>query len=251
LNQLTDEVAVKVFYDSYEKALLDAKRVNIIGIIEFPSTYSNTMAESLNNNINQSRKARSKISVTMDQTNHQVTLFLQKGLRDVFLNYSENMLTSCGLPRNLNSFPIKFLEPIYGDFNADYKQSMAPSMVLSMTFFTICGLTIVVIMSDRKEGFWNRTILAGVTTSEILFAHIIIQSVILIFQVIEIVLIVGLVIPLHNQGSYFLVIMMLALEGWSGLFLGLFLSCFCPNFTAANSVMAGLTQPITVLSGSF
>lgn len=249
LEQLTDEIAIKVFYDSYEEAFLDAKRGKIIGFIEFPLTFSDSMAETLQPNYNQSSRPNDTISITMDQTNHQLTVFMQKNLYDAYKNFTEKISTSCGLSPKLHTFPMNFLEPIYGSYNDNSRNSMARPFIIGMTFFVILAQTIVVIMADRKEGFWNRTLLAGVTTSEILLAHVIIQSVLLIWQVIEVVLLVAWIFTFEHRGSYCLTILMLALQGWAGLFLGLLLSCLCTSFTMACFVGAGITQPLTSLSG--
>lgn len=116
-------------------------------------------------------------------------------------------------------------------------------------FYIAAGLTVAVFIHDRKEGFWNRTLLAGVTTSEMMLAHIMIHSMILLIQLIEVVVLVSLVFEAQNNGSFLIVILILALLGAAGMFFGLLLSCVCEDFMQANLVMTGMSQPMIVLAG--
>lgn len=251
LTQLTDDIAIKVFYDSYEEAYEDAKKGNIIGIIEFAPNFTASLVD-VHENRNQAEpgsRVNRKIGITMDQTNQQLTFFLQRNLYNVYKNYSENMLGDCNLPRKLDNIPIDFLGPIYGEYEADFKQTMAPAMIMVMIFYIAVGLTVAIFIHDRKEGFWNRTLLAGVSTAEMMLAHTIIQSTILLIQVAEVIVLVGLVFGAESRGSFAAVIAMLALLGWSGMFFGLLLSCFVTDLMQASLVVMGISQPMMVLAG--
>lgn len=253
LTQLTDDIAIKVFYDSYEAAYEDARKGEIIGIIEFPTNFTASLVDvhENRNNAEPGSRINKRIGITMDQTNQQLTFFLQRNLYNVYKNYSENMLGECNLPRKLDNIPIEFLGPIYGEYEADFKQTMAPAMIMVMIFYIAVGLTVAIFIHDRKEGFWNRTLLAGVTTSEMMLAHTMIQSVILIMQVAEVIFLVGVVFGVESRGSFTVVIVMFALLGWSGMFFGLLLSCFCTDLMQASLVVTGISQPMMVLSGEF
>lgn len=62
------------------------------------------------------------VKVQLDQTNQQLTFFLQRKFYDVYKEYAENMLIDCELPSKLDNIPVNFLEPIYGKYEADFKQ---------------------------------------------------------------------------------------------------------------------------------
>lgn len=251
LNEINDDIAIKVFYPTFEEAYADARRGNIIGIIEFASNFTESLMEvhDLPGKADEVSRSNSKMKIYLDQTNQQLTFFLQRKLYDAFVRYSENMLIDCNLPRKLDSMPIDFRKPIYGTYDADFKQTMAPAMIMVMVFYIAAGLTVAIFIYDRKQGFWNRTLLAGVTTSEMMVAHIMIQSVILMIQLAEVIILVGLVFQTENHGSFLIVILILALLGWAGMFFGLLLSCICTDFMQANLVMTGISQPMIVLAG--
>lgn len=251
LNELHDDVAIKVFFKTFEEAYAEAKKGNVIGIIVFASNFSESLNEvhELRGKTDEFTKSNSKMKIYLDQTNQQLTFFLQRSLYDVYVEYSQSMLIDCGLPKKLDSIPIDFQQPIYGTYSADFKQTMAPSMIMVMMFYLAAGLTVAVFIHDRKEGFWNRTLLAGVTTSEMMVAHITIYSCILLVQLIEVCVLVGLVFKTENHGSFAIVVLIFALLEWAGMFFGFMLSCICEDFMQASLFMTGISQPMIVLAG--
>lgn len=251
LSTITDETAEKVFYSTIEEAYADAKKAKVIGIIEFAHNFTESLAEVQDSPtpVDLVTRSNSKIKIYMDQTNQQLTFFLQRKLYDAYREYSENMLTDCGLPKKLDNFPIEFLTPIYGTYEADFKQTMAPAMVMVMLFYMAAGLTVAVFIADRKEGFWNRTLLAGVTAAEMMVSQIMIHSIVMLIQLLEVVILCGLVFETQSHGSFYIVILILALLGFAGMFFGLFMSCICTDFMQANLVMTGISQPMIVLAG--
>lgn len=104
---------------------------------------------------------------------------------------------------------------------------------------------------ERKEGFWNRTLLAGVTTKELMIAQLIVFIIILAIQLIEVVSLLLLIFDTGNHGSYFTVALMIALLGCSGIFFGLWCSCVCTEFIEANLLLTGISQPMIVVSSMF
>lgn len=253
LNELTDDIATKVFYTSFDEAYKDAKRAKLIGIIQFDANFTESLEEVRNNPDDATDQARenSLIKIYMDQTDLQLTYFLQRRLYDVYKNYSQNVLSDCNLPKKLDNIPINFEKPIYGNYNSDFKHSMVPPFTMIMIFGVSSALTIAALISERREGFWNRTLLAGVSILEIMMAHVIINVTILLVQLFEILTLLVLIFETNTHGSYFIVSLMMSLLGCCGLFFGLWVSCVCTEFMQANLLMTGITQPMIVLSGLF
>lgn len=91
-----------------------------------------------------------------------------------------------------------------------------------MLFFLATLVTASVFINDRTEGIWDRTLVAGITTPEMLIAHIAIQSIIVLLQCIEVMIYVGYIFGTVNKGDNFTIIALLGLNGVAGLFFGLF-----------------------------
>lgn len=112
-------------------------------------------------------------------------------------------------------------------------------------------MTVASFIHERKEGFWNRTLLAGVSTKELMTAHMIVFITILLIQLIEVMALLILIFDTGSHGSYLTVSIMIALLGCSGIFFGLWCSCVCSTFMEANLLMTGISQPMIVLSSMF
>lgn len=110
-------------------------------------------------------------------------------------------------------------------------------------------MTIVPFINERKEGFWNRTILAGVSFKEMLFAQTIVYSAVVLLLYIEIIAYAGYVYQTTSYQSYFTLFILLASLGLSGMFMGIGLSTICPNVTSANMLMLAISLSLCIVSG--
>lgn len=110
-------------------------------------------------------------------------------------------------------------------------------------------MTIVPFINERKEGFWNRTMLAGVSFKEMLFAQTCVYSVVVLLLYVEIIFYAGYVYQTTSYQSYFTLFVLLASLGLSGMFMGIGLSTICPNASAANMLMIAITFSLCTVSG--
>lgn len=62
--------------------------------------------------------------------------------------------------------------------------------------------------------------LLGITTPELLLAHILTQSVIVFLQCTEVIFFIGVVFGTENNGDNFTVIVLLSLTGFAGMLFG-------------------------------
>ncbi len=118
-----------------------------------------------------------------------------------------------------------------------------------MIFFLATLITSTIFITDRLEGIWDRTLVAGVSTTELLIAHIITQSVVMLMQCAEIVILAAFIFNTQNNGDSFTVIFLLMLLGFSGMLYGLFISIFCDSHTMANFMATGSFYPMVILCG--
>lgn len=116
-------------------------------------------------------------------------------------------------------------------------------------FFIAAFMTIVPFITDRKEGFWNRTILAGVSFREMLISQTIVYSGVVLLLYIEIIVYAGYVYQTTNYQSYLTLFILLASLGLSGMFMGIGLSTICPNVTSANMLMIAISLSLCIVSG--
>lgn len=91
--------------------------------------------------------------------------------------------------------------------------------------------------------------ISGISTGEMLLAHIITQTTVMVIQCVEIVLLAAFIFGTQNNGDNFTVIMLLFLLGFSGMLYGLFISIFCNSHTMANFMATGSFYPMIILCG--
>ncbi|KAK9541195.1 hypothetical protein VZT92_001258 [Zoarces viviparus] len=186
------------------------------------------------------------VHVWLDLTNRQIALMLQKNLHEAFQTFVENKLGSLSY---LVALPIKFEEPIYGSLNTDFTTFVTPGAVLSITFYLAVGLTALSFVLERKEGLLDRCWVAGVSSLETMLAHLFSQLFVISVQIVLLLLFILLVFKLPNEGSLVLVVVLIVLQGITGISFGLVISAAIDDEQNANQAALGIFYPNLILSG--
>ncbi|XP_011601387.1 ABC transporter G family member 20 isoform X2 [Takifugu rubripes] len=184
--------------------------------------------------------------VWLDLTNRQIALMLQKKLHDAFQAFVDHKLGSMSY---LVSLPIKFEEPIYGSMNTDFTTFVTPGAVLSITFYLAVGLTALSFVLERKEGLLDRCWVAGVSSLETMLAHLFSQLLVISVQIILLLLFILLVFNMPNEGSLVLIIILIVLQGVTGISFGLVISSAIDDEQSANQAALGIFYPNLIISG--
>uniref|UniRef100_A0A336MEP9 CSON012244 protein n=1 Tax=Culicoides sonorensis TaxID=179676 RepID=A0A336MEP9_CULSO len=251
LNALNASVAEQIHYKTWDEAYAQARKGNIIGIIRFAPNFTESLADIHENG----RKAdngsfdSTDIEIFLDKSDQQVTFFLERNLLVTFKEFAETLMSDCGYPKALGNVPITFMEPVYGSLNEEFTEFMAPGVVMTMIFFLATLVTSTIFINDRLEGIWDRTLVAGIRPLEMLLAHIITQTLVMLIQCMEIIFLAGVVFGTANNGNDFTVIFLLMLLGFAGMCFGLFISIFCDSHTMANFMATGSFYPMIILCG--
>lgn len=127
---------------------------------------------------------------------------------------------------------------------------MGPGVALGFIFFMCalqCGLTYIV---EKKDGMLNRTMVAGVSTTEIMLSHFIIQLFIMsLIQIIIAYLIVHILFKVPLEGSLILSFFLIVLNSIAGMSLGFLLATFCADEKYAMLLAMGMVFPNFLLAG--
>uniref|UniRef100_A0A1A9VLD0 Uncharacterized protein n=1 Tax=Glossina austeni TaxID=7395 RepID=A0A1A9VLD0_GLOAU len=240
-----------IFYDNLEDAYRDAKEADILGYIFVPHNFSQSMQILIEygRNADDEDIANAEIAVRLDMTDRQVSLFLEQKLREAFGNYLKTIINECNLPASVGNLPINFQKPIYGSEDTEFQQFVAPGVIMTMVFFLATLMTASVFISERLDGIWDRSLVAGVSTTQMLWAHLFTQLIIMIVQSTEVIVFVGLVFDTYNRGSTILLIFLLSLNSFCGMLFGLLISVWCKSHTEANFSATGAFYPMIILCG--
>uniref|UniRef100_A0A1B0G096 Uncharacterized protein n=1 Tax=Glossina morsitans morsitans TaxID=37546 RepID=A0A1B0G096_GLOMM len=233
----------RIFYDNLEDAYRDAKEADILGYIFVPHNFSQSMQILIEygRNADDEDIANAEIAVRLDMT--------EQKLREAFGNYLKTIINECNLPASVGNLPINFQKPIYGSEKTEFQQFVAPGVIMTMVFFLATLMTASVFISERLDGIWDRSLVAGVSTTQMLWAHLFTQLIIMIVQSTEVILFVGLVFDTYNRGSTILLIFLLSLNSFCGMLFGLLISVWCKSHTEANFSATGAFYPMIILCG--
>jgi ABC-type multidrug transport system permease subunit len=109
-------------------------------------------------------------------------------MQNVLLNstqlFLKEVLLSYKVDPALADPPVIVENPIYGTQVQRFLNFAAPGMMISIIFFSAIGLTALIFVVEKKEGLLERSWIAGVTTVEVMLAHIIVKFFIQFIQII-------------------------------------------------------------------
>lgn len=123
--------------------------------------------------------------------------------------------------------------------------------ICSWCFFVSSTLTITAFITDRREGFWNRTLLAGVHFREMFLAQSLVYSLVIVLLSLEGVVYVGIIYRTTNYLSFITTFAIFVAIGFCGMFFGICLSAICPSIMTANMVTIAIGLAIMSIVGMF
>lgn len=104
-----------------------------MGIIYFASNFTESLTDLRDDGRNAKNGSfvNSEIQIYMDKSDQQLTFFLEKKLRQTYREFAENLMSDCQFPIKLGNVPIDFKDPIYGTFDDEYTDYIAPGVVMT------------------------------------------------------------------------------------------------------------------------
>ncbi|XP_018406274.1 PREDICTED: uncharacterized protein LOC108771207, partial [Cyphomyrmex costatus] len=174
--------------------------------------------------------------------------FIRQKLFDRFLDVYEDIMRDCKYSPKLADLAIRFEEPIYGTNDFSYAHYLAPTNIIGVSFFLAATVSTSLIITEQLEGVWDRSVVQGVTTAEIILSHVVIQSVIIIIHTVMIMLLIFAIWGLECKGPIFVVMVLTFLTGSCGLMYGFVISVTCKNHTAAHYTTFGTFLTIMLLN---
>lgn len=158
LQELNDSVAMKQYYKTFDEAFVDAKKGKIIGFMYFAQNFTESLdtVQQFGRYSDDGSADNSKIQLFMDQSDLQLTFFLQAKFYQTYKQFTQNMMADCKLPVKLGNVPVNFETPIYGSYDTDFKNSMAPPMVRNHPILFIFGiLWLKLLIKDDVSKFFD------------------------------------------------------------------------------------------------
>ncbi|XP_011865320.1 PREDICTED: uncharacterized protein LOC105560644 [Vollenhovia emeryi] len=178
-----------------------------------------------------------------------IGLLLQKHLFEWFLDVFKAIMSDCKYLPKLATPPIRFEDPIYGTTDLKYIDFVIPSFLLVTAFTLGTIVSSLLIITDREEGVWNRSLVQGIKVEEILLSHIVVESIITIMHTITAILIVFPIWGLEYKGSIFVITLLLFLSEFCGMMCGFVISTFCTTIMSSTLLSSGSLVTTFIMTG--
>jgi len=242
---------VKEYYPSQEDALQAVREGNAWGALYFTENFTDALVAriALGRDADDETLDQSEIRVWLDMSNQQIGIMLNRDLQISYKEFAQDLLKVCDNNPKLGDVPIQFKEPIYGTNDPSFTDFVAPGVILTIVFFLAVALTSSALIIERTEGLLDRSWVAGVTPTEILFSHVVTQFVVMCGQTALVLIFMIIVFGVTNNGDIALVITLTILQGLCGMCFGFVISAICELERNAIQLALGSFYPTLLLSG--
>ncbi|XP_056637728.1 uncharacterized protein LOC130445863 [Diorhabda sublineata] len=250
LTYLDHPMIRKVYYDELEKAKDAVVHGKIVGVLYMSSNFTPFLEQRIEQgkDVENETLSLSEIKVWMDMSNRQIGATLKSKLVDLYTKFQNSVFDDCNFTAGFSDLPVK-INFVYGDSEEPYTVFMIPGSLITIMFFMGAIMTSQIIITDRHDGVWDRSIVAGVSSLEITITHLIIQASICIIQTGELLFVVFLIYRQEYFGSIWLIYFMVYLQGVCGMAYGFWISVISTDHSMANTVLTGIFLPMMMLSG--
>jgi ABC-type multidrug transport system permease subunit len=102
--------------------------------------------------------------------------------------------------------------PIYGTKNPNITTYNTSAAILTLTFFMALILTTFIFVIERKEGQFDRCLIAGVKAYQIFIAYISVQLIVTLTQVVLLLMTAFMIFNIPIEGSVALIIVLTILQ---------------------------------------
>ncbi|XP_003426604.1 ABC transporter G family member 23 isoform X1 [Nasonia vitripennis] len=251
LQHLEKRKVIYVPYDTDEEAIHAVEKGWAWGTINFPGNYSASLMERIDygKDADEFSIMYADMHVTMDMSNQQIGQLLQRDLYYSFQEFSKDITKSCNYSDKLADIPVSFKEPIYGPSNPNFTDFAAPGVILTIIFFLSVALTSGAMLLERNEGLLERSLVVGVTGTEVLFGQVVTHFVVMVWQTIMVLVVAFAVFKVTCEGEVVWVTLLTILTGLCGMCFGFVVACSCDNERSATYMAMGSFLPIVMLCG--
>lgn len=152
-------------------------------------------------------------------------------------------------PAVLSTPLLENMKPVYGNKDPSFRDYIAPALVLAITYAMSVGLTALAFVQERKEGLLERSLVSGVLSIHIFFAHFIVEFVMMLLQTIIMLIFMFNVFGVNINGSIILVVLLTLVQGVCGMSFGMLISSICNDEQSAIMLTIGMFYPTLITSG--
>lgn len=251
LSQISNRSVIQMPYDSRADAIQSVKLGKSWGamVINENFTQSLKMRVLMNGQVSEQELDEGTIHFHLDMSNYLIGLQLQRIILKAFQAFATNALAEQNMT-SLARLPLEIGEPVYGDKEPTFTEFMAPGVLLSIAFLAAVALTAIALVQERKEGSLERSLVAGVSSTEFIMSHVFTQLLVLHVQIFSLLIFTFLVFEIPSRGPFIFVGLLTLLQSSCGMAFGLMISALTKEEVSATMLALGSFYPNLLLSGT-
>uniref|UniRef100_A0A6G1S9A6 ABC transporter G family member 23 n=1 Tax=Aceria tosichella TaxID=561515 RepID=A0A6G1S9A6_9ACAR len=252
LNEINNRSVIQVNYNSKLEAIEAVKEGKTWGAVVIGENFTDNLKTRFlqPEMVSDDLISGGNVHLHLDMSNYLISLQLQRILLQAFQTFAMNTMAAFNVSKGLAQLPVEQEKPIYGDREPTFTEFMAPGVLLSIAFLAAVALTAIALVQERKEGVLERSLVAGVTSTEFIMSHVITQLLVLHVQVFLLLMFTFLVFEIPSRGYFFWVILLTLLQSSCGMAFGLMISAMTKEETSATMLALGSFYPNLLLSGT-
>ena len=247
-----------------DTAIAEVERGRALAVVHIPENYTQHLRERLLNPSEATNETITNGTVKLypDLTNLHLALALEGTFRDAFSKFARDTLELLGYDPQIAEMPVKVERAIYGSPERSpggYLEFMAPGVINSITYVMATGLTALFFILEKRDGLLDRSQVSGVTTTQLLLGHALLQVVVMAIQIVLVFVVSFLVFHIPSRGPLGWVLLLVLLQGCAGMSYGLIISAVCSQENTAvmmlvgtfyiNLILAGIIWPVEAMPG--
>lgn len=249
---ILDDPMLTIHYEKeVNEAIEKIRKGQFVGVMHISKNFTDSLKARLDDGrgVDNASLDASEIKMYMDMSNRQIGETVKGKLIRLYLDFQEQVLKDCDYSPKAGRPPLNFDEYVYGDIDDPYTEFMAPGILITLIFFMGSMMTSTIIITDRCEGVWDRSIVAGVTALEITLTHFALQVCVAFIQSWEVVLCCFYVWGMTYAGNIFSIWFLVFASAVTGMAYGFWVSAISENHSMANTISTGTFVPLILLSG--
>ncbi|CAG9856409.1 unnamed protein product [Phyllotreta striolata] len=252
LSYIDDPMIEKRYYSSLDPAMLGVKKGEIAGIIYLSDNFTYYFEKRIENLNDEHGEIIdfSQIKIWLDMSNYQIGSSLKYKLVEKYNEFQDAVFTECEFNLQVYHSPLR-MDNFYVGSNKHepFIIFMLPGILITIQFFLSAVMTSQIIVTERHDGVWDRSVVAGVTSMEITLSHFVLQCAVSLIQTLELMFCTFALYRQEYVGSLWLMFLLVFSQGVCGMAYGFFISVISTDHTMANVVLTGLYLPVNLLSG--
>ncbi|XP_074595264.1 ABC transporter G family member 23-like [Brevipalpus obovatus] len=217
-------------YDDMDQVIYDAKRQRIYGWVHFKENFTQAIIERytfpeiyLN-----STQSASTVDMHLDVTHWPLSITVRRAFQEAFINFLSRMMVKLGKNPQIAQIPVAIPEILYGSMEqhdySGFREFVSIGILVIMSYTIAFGVTILVVLQEKTSLIFERNYAAGVSTSQLIFGHLITRFVVQSLVVFILFIMTLTLFDVSQKGSYITSLALLLTHSLTGACHGIYTS---------------------------